>query len=386
MAKRSAVGIARCSSYDLDEVEGALRRCLDAVGGLASFIRPRGRVLLKVNALGPAPAERAVTTHPAVVGALCRLVKECGGTPLVGDSSAGVSGGRPRTARALAISGIAEAAEAEGAEVLNFDLAGAVPIAVPGAAVLDNVYLARPVVEADVVISVPKLKTHCLTTMTGAIKNMLGCVPGSAKPDLHRQFPGLERFSSALVDVYAATRTSLAVMDAVVAMEGNGPTAGRPRPVGLIIAGADPVAVDAVSAAVIGLDPLAVRTTRLAQARGLGRGRLAEIDVRGPSLAEVRARGFRPGLNVPLDLIPAPLVQWGVDFWRVRPEVDRDICDGCRTCRESCPVGAITIDGKRAVIGHDRCIDCLCCSEVCPREAIRVLPRSRLGRLLRRRL
>jgi ferredoxin len=227
------------------------------------------------------------------------------------------------------------------------------------------------VAEADVVISVPKLKTHGLTVLTGAVKNPYGAIPGFRKAELHKLAPKPAPFSEIVADVYEAVRPDLTVMDAVVALEGDGPsTKGAPRKIGALLAGTDAVAIDAVAGAILGLRENDVPTTAAALRRGLGAG-IDFTDVVGSSIGDVRPDGFRHASSRLVHIVPTWAV-WllGRYLW-VRPHVLADKCVSCGLCIETCPVEAIS-PGPDMIsrINHDKCIECLACVESCPEDSI----------------
>ncbi len=273
------VSIVKCENYERDNVKNAINKSLDLIGGLSKFVRSGNTVLLKVNAIIGFPAERAATTHPAVVRAMAELVKEAGGVPLVGDSS----GAFGFTGRSLEICGIAKAARDSGANLVNFESTGTYSVNVNGK-ILKTINIAKPVIDCDVLISMPKLKTHQLTKYTGAVKNFYGVIPGSGKAVIHRLAPSEESLSNAVVDVYSALKPVLAVMDGIVGMEGEGATNGTPVGSKVIISGADCVSVDAVASEVIGFFHRDIMTTRFAHERGLGVGMVNKIELAGEKI------------------------------------------------------------------------------------------------------
>ncbi|MCL6449992.1 MAG: DUF362 domain-containing protein [Acetobacteraceae bacterium] len=379
------MAVVECASYAAAEVEAALKRALDLIGGLDGVFGPGERVLLKPNVLSPAPPERAVCTHPTLVAAMARLVSAAGGVPVVGESSGGSAHREGRTGRALRLSGIHAAAEGAGAALENFDARP--PALLPRPEGRGGLYLAQAVREAGAVINLPKLKTHSLTVITGAIKNLFGCVPGTLKTEYHRTHPSVAELSALLCDIYALVRPRLTVMDAVLAMEGPGPSAGHPRWLGLILAGADGVAVDAVASRILGLPPLSVPTTRRAAEQGLGLADPSRVEVVGLPLerARERARPFSLSPAAPImPWVPGPLVRAVVGLLKVVPAVDEARCSGCRTCALNCPAGAVRLEPRgRPAIDRRRCIECLCCQELCPEQAVRLRSRNPLGPLLR---
>lgn len=374
------VSVVKCDRYDQSLVDRAVRESLDLLGGIERFVQPGHRVLLKVNALTMKPPEAAVTTHPCVIKAVVAEVKRAGGVPVIGDSSGGMIAGQAPTRQVFEVTGIARAAAESGAELVNFDVAGVVAVKIRGQREL--LYIARPVLNADVVISLPKLKTHSAAVFTGAVKNMFGCVPGHKKSEYHKAAPKLKDFSRLLVDIYEITAPALAIMDAIVGMEGNGPSAGNPRHLGLLLASEDPVALDATACSIIGLEPSRVYTTSIAHKRGIGTGTPDRIEILGQPLKDVLVRNFDLPSNVLLETMPGFLVSGLLGLLTAWPEVHMDSCIGCRFCVESCPVQAMEIKGKIPEIDYKKCIACLCCQELCPQKAIKMKQANPLGRAI----
>ncbi|MCD6519603.1 MAG: DUF362 domain-containing protein [Anaerolineae bacterium] len=397
------VALVRCAEYDPTQVEAAVRRSVELLGGMEAFVQPGQRVLLKPNLVRAAPPEKAISTHPTVVAAVAKLVREVGGQPFIAESPGG-----PYTAGILRASyrktGMAQAAEESGAE-LNFDTR-AVQVSHPEAKVLYRLDLIQPAVEADVIINLPKLKTHNLSALTLAVKNLYGLVPGTIKISYHAKLQQRELFCQGLVDLLTYVKPALQIMDAVVGMEGEGPSGGDPRPIGAILASPSALAMDIVAAALVGFDPLDVLTTRVAVERGLTSGRLEDVELVGDSLEELRVPDFRKGIEAELDpgLVPRFLRRllrmessaegdargrglfralssgW---VWKqlVAMPYATEKCVGCGYCAENCPVQAIQIVDGRARMDGRTCIRCYCCHELCPYSAIE-LRRPLLGRLL----
>ncbi|PKM83404.1 MAG: hypothetical protein CVU89_01265 [Firmicutes bacterium HGW-Firmicutes-14] len=375
------VSIVKCPGYGKqEEVDAAVRNALDLIGGIERFVQPGQRALLKVNALTPKPPEAAVTTHPAFIKAMVREVKRAGGIPMIGDSSAGIIAGQAPTAQTFRATGIEQAAEESGARLVNFDISGVEPVECDGP--VKVLHIARPVLEADVVISLPKLKTHSLTLFTGAVKNMFGCIPGHRKAEYHRMAPVVTEFSEVLVDILAKTKPALAVMDGITGMEGNGPSGGSRRDIGLILAGEDCVALDAVASRIIGIDPFRVLTTSIAHNRRLGVGSPESIDIVGESLENVIIRDFCLPSTAFLERMPRFLLRGVFGMLKARPEIDRHICKGCRFCVESCPMTAMKMVGNVPEIDYNKCISCLCCQELCPGKAIEMKYISPVGKVV----
>ena len=408
MTERRIISLVRCPEYDLDSVYAAIRRSIDLLGGVSAFIKPGQRVLLKPNLLRPASQDRGVSTHPTVVAAVAKLVNEAGAHPVIVESPGG-----PFSPALLKLTyrktGMLWAAEVGGAE-LNYSVES-VQVSHPKGYVLRRLDLVKPAVEADAVINLPKLKTHNLTKLTVAVKNLFGLVPGLLKMSYHAKLQDARRFSEGLNDIATYVKPTLNIVDAVVAMEGNGPSGGDLRQLGVIIAGVDPFAVDVVSAALVGFDPLSVLTTRMAAARGLTTGRLEDLELVGDPFEALRVTDFRPGAATAIDpgLLPRGLLALAGESdvsaeaaegqsrprqgwfgrlaygWLSRQLVvvpgAGDKCIGCGQCAKSCPVGAIKIVDGKAHMDTRKCIRCYCCHELCPEEAVE-LHRPWLGRLL----
>jgi uncharacterized protein (DUF362 family)/Pyruvate/2-oxoacid:ferredoxin oxidoreductase delta subunit len=368
---RAAASLVRCDSYDHAPLREAVTAALEPFGGIAAFVRPGMRVLLKPNLLSAKDPARAITTHPHLVETVAALVRESGGMPLVGDSPGGAIRGIQRVWDNTLMS---EMAARAGLELVNFEASGSEEIEAGGY----RFYIARPVLEADLVINLAKLKTHSLTLMTGAVKNVFGVIPGFRKSEMHKLYPKPAPFAAMLVELYRRVAPALSIVDAVVAMEGNGPSSGEPHHTGLVAAGTDAVAIDAVLAEAIGFRPGQVDTTRIASQTGAGVGDLERIDVAGDA-AGTRIEGFSLPSNLKIRLVPSGLARLIAPLVWLRLEIDRDRCTGCAMCFNSCPVKTIVPDGDRYRVVHDRCVQCMCCHELCPEKAVEI----RLSRLAR---
>lgn len=238
----SRVAIVECQDYNPPAVYDAIEKALDLLGGIDSYIAAGDVVLLKPNVMGIWEPEKAATTHPNIVEAVVRLVQRARAKPQIGESSAGSAYGK--TQEALKRAGIAEVAQKTSAQLINFDESEKQKRYIE---IIDReIMFANPVAEADVIISLPKLKTHSLTGITGAIKNMYGTIPGPKKAQLHKEFPNKQSFGKAVVAVCDAVRPRLSIMDGIMAMEGDGPANGTPKKVGVILVSDDPVAMDTV--------------------------------------------------------------------------------------------------------------------------------------------
>jgi len=372
------VAIRRAKAYDEAQIRSAVEAAIADIGGLGEIVRPGARVFVKINHLPPASApERGIVTHPAFTAAVLGLLREVTPHITVGDD---VPTAPPD---GFAVSGYRAMCDRLGVRLVSLRELGFQRIPCAGT-ILKEVYLARALIEADVVINLPKLKTHSLTLFTGAVKNLYGAIPGSFRVAFHGQYKNPSEFNQVLVDIFAEAKPSLTIMDGIVAMEGAGPANGAVRNLGVILASQDAVAVDAVASRIIGLDPLAVSTTRYAHERGVGMGNLDGIKTVGEPIEAVAVADFK------LPPIPAgEIVGWAPRFLTklitrqlvVRPRVVATRCVGCRACVQMCPTGAATVEGGKAHIDRQTCIRCMCCHEACRFNAI-ALQRSALGRAL----
>ena len=359
-------------------------RLLRFIGGLEEVVQPNDSVFLKINHLGNHASETAINTHPQVVSSFARTLGGVTTNITVGD-------GLDSTDEApFATSGFSRMCRQDGLRLLNFCRRGYLAGTVNHPHALEQVPIPTSVTEADVVVSLPKLKTHMLTLLTGAVKNNYGYLPLQVRLRLHREHIEPTDFCGAVVDAYAACVPAFTLMDAIDALEGTGPGAGgRPRHLGLLLAGADGVAVDAVASAIIGLDPMSVATTRIAHERGLGVGDLSQIEVVGESIWEVRRPDFAKPSSRLLPIWLAHHLPVGLTrligsvagATRPWPRVSAKRCTGCGTCVKHCPQDAITLPAGKARINTDECISCFCCLEFCPSDVIKPT-RSQIGSVL----
>jgi uncharacterized protein (DUF362 family)/NAD-dependent dihydropyrimidine dehydrogenase PreA subunit len=319
-----------------------------------------------------------VCTHPEVVKAVVQLVQEAGGHPVIGDSPGGPF--VPPWLRAVYhTSGMSEVARQTGAE-LNWDLAYT-HVSHPDGLRIKALEVGDFVTKADVVISLPKIKTHGLMQLTGATKNLFGVIPGTIKAAYHAKFPQPEAFADMLLDVLDLIRPALTIMDGVVAMDGPGPSAGDPFPLGTILAGVDGVALDVVAADLVGMDVHSVYPLRAAMTRGLTSGQAGDTHIVGDSLGDSRVAGFRaPETREPSQGVGS-IVGRIVNQWFVAAPSTNGNCTGCGVCVTNCPVDCILLTGGRAHMDLDTCIRCYCCHELCPERAID-LRKPWLGRVL----
>lgn len=372
----SDISIVKCDTYEYDKVKNAVRESLDLLGGISGFIRPGDRVLLKVNLLIRRKPEKATTTHPSLVRALAELVTEAGGKPLIGDSPGGYHFYNRGTLESVyETCGMAKAARDSGAE-LNYDTE-AVDVPYREGKIMKSIKTIKPVLEVDKIINIPKIKTHMMTVYSGAVKNLFGIIPGSYKAEYHLRFEDANDFADVLVDICSFVKPTLTVMDAVIGMEGYGPTNGHPKQVGLVISGANPYELDVVASSIIGLKPKEVPTVIKSVERGLCSGNPADINVLGETMDDVRIGDFRiPTRKLSFNfynlLMPRFISKRLNRAMKARPRFDHKACKGCGVCARSCPPGVIKMVNGKPEFDIDRCIRCFCCHELCDYNAVEV--------------
>jgi uncharacterized protein (DUF362 family)/Pyruvate/2-oxoacid:ferredoxin oxidoreductase delta subunit len=371
---RSTVVLVKCDSYTGDEVRHAVQRGINLLGGMAQFAAGTERILLKPNALNASDPGKCVTTHPAVFSAVCGIFSETGCRLTYGDSPAFYSGWG-KCGPTMKKSGFMDVAEVFSMPLADFDNGDTVSN--PGGTSHRAFVIAHAVAEADGIISLPKLKSHALTRITGAVKNQFGCVPGMFKGQYHAAVPDVFDFSRLLVDITAYVRPRLYVMDAVMAMEGNGPQSGDPRKLGLLLLSRDPVALDAVAARIIGLAPENVPTCAAGEAAGLGTYRMENIDLLGDDIGTFVTLDFKVSRQPPVHSGANPLTRAIRNAVVQRPALSRARCTGCGTCVKACPLDPKALDFRAPGIRppayrYSQCIRCFCCQECCPSGAIRM--------------
>lgn len=359
----SVVSVVRCSDYNRDKVFQAVHDALEPIGGISSYVKRGNRVLLKPNMLSAKAPERGITTHPVVLEAMIHQVRQAGGHVWIGDSPSGALKG---VKRCWQNTGFLEVAEKTGCELINFEAAGSVVREKQGR----QYHIAKAVLEADVVINLPKFKTHGFTLYTGAIKNLYGTLPGFQKARFHKQLPHPDKFSQVITDIYGFVKPALHFMDGILGMEGNGPATGDLRDVGLLLASPDGVALDTVASAIMGFNPEEIDAIRLAGRDGLGEIHLDQISIPQGNLTDFLIKDFNLPSNRLMKFVPSFLARWAGRLLWVRPRADYEKCTGCAVCANGCPVDAIEMVDKHPVMDYSKCINCLCCNESCPENAI----------------
>ena len=365
------VYFAAAANYDQQTVDAAVERLFcqlpaaQALGGK--------RVLLKPNLLAKHTPERAVTTHPALVRAVIRAVRRRGAASItVADSPGGVY--NPGILRSIyKVSGLTDVCREEGAALYTDCKSREVPAK---GQMVKQFTLLEPVLDCDVIINLPKLKTHMMTGLSAATKNLFGCIPGLQKAEWHMRFPDKERFGGMLVDLLCTVKPGFAILDGILAQEGDGPAGGTPRMVGIVAAAEDHLQMDLALCRMLGIRPKDVPYLNAAISRGLCPEQFDPACAKGEGELCRPISGYRlPSSWGSVDFADkAPrAVRWAVPaverLLAPRPVINKSRCIGCGKCAEICPQHTITVQGK-AHIHAARCIRCFCCHEMCPVKAI----------------
>ncbi len=370
---KSKVAIIECKEYK--NARQAVSRAVELLGGWAQFVQPEESIILKPNLLAKSKPEKACTTHPEVFSAVGSLLKEAGYSNLFyGDSPGPGLGNTETTAREC---GIKAEADALGIPLANFDSGSRVEF--PEGRTAKEFILCEAIQEKDAIINICKMKTHQLERITGAVKNTFGAVYGFNKGAAHAIYPSADVFAKMLADLNRLVKPRLHIMDGILAMEGNGPQSGDPVKMNVIIASADPVAVDAVFCRLVHLDPELVFTNVFGQKYGVGTWQDIEVLTEDGAITidEAVEKWGNPGFDVPRGSNftgTLPFVGSLIRFLDRKPVVKKDLCIGCGVCIEACPLEekAISFKNGKPAYSYRKCIKCYCCQEMCPKKAIDV--------------
>lgn len=360
------VAVVRCKTYDVETVKPALEEALNAVNGL-DFVKSGMKIIIKPNLVSFKKPDAAATTHPALLEALVEMLLARGADVTIGDSPGGPHS-LPLLNRVYAATGM-DRLEKLGAK-MNRNM-NEKTVDFPEGKVLKKFTYTEYLDEADAIIDFCKLKSHGMLGMSAAVKNLFGTIPGLKKPEVHYKFQNDAEFADMLVDLNEYFKPRLAICDAVVGMEGNGPTAGTPRQIGAIIASKSTYYADVVGAELIGMNIDGLPTLQAAYERGFAPSSSKNLRVYG----DIRA--------LTVDDFKAPPVR-GLSFMRKgnvlhfiskaalehKPTLKKRFCVGCGECARMCPAKAIEMKNKKPHINREKCIRCFCCQEFCPRAAM----------------
>ncbi len=364
--RKIPVVLLKCSSYSILEVEKAVERALTLLRLEEEIKRSKKPLLLKPNLLSPVPPQRGVTTHPVFVEGVVKVLKKMGKEVMIGDSPGGIG---TSVEEVWEITGMKKIAQKYSIPLLNFSKEKLKKVDLPHLPF--SLYIPE-VIFSSHLISLPKLKTHHLTLLTAGIKNIFGVIPGTAKIQIHREFPHPKQFSRFLVNLYSLVNPYLTIVDGIEAMEGEGPSQGKIRNLGWIIASGSGIAVDMVIGKLLGINPLKIPTNLQSYIQtGI---ELSHIEILGNSFSPLKDFLF-PTIPFLLNLPPFLLKMLSF-LIKIQLEINLELCQNCERCLRSCPVGAIFRDSKeRLQIDRRKCIQCLCCFEICPSQAVNIKKR-----------
>ena len=368
------VSIVRCEDYQREHCLQALEEALAPFGGLV-WVKPGMKIAIKANLVSAMKPETAATTHPALLAALTEMLVARGAEVTVGDSPGNLFNAAVLN-RVYAVTGLRAVEEAGGQLNHNFEQSSAV---YPEAHVAKTFTYTAWLDGADAIISFCKLKSHGMMCLSAATKNLFGVIPGTMKPEYHFRFPDPLDFAGMIIDLNDYFKPHYYIVDAVLAMEGNGPTAGTPRHMGALLAGTNCHKIDMICAKLIGLDPMVVPTLRAAANYGLVPERADQIETAGnaddfviPDFERIeRGRGMHfetvfPGKAGEL------FGKIAKKALRSSPKLKKSECIGCGLCANMCPAKAIVVQEKKARVDYQKCIRCFCCQEFCPKGAMKV--------------
>lgn len=382
-ARALDVSVVACDAYEPELAKAALRKVLEPLGGL-DFVKPGDRVVVKANLITFLKPDKAATTHPVLLTALTELLVERGATVILGDSPGGPFS-LPYLKRVYAATGLTDCEKAGAALNQNTAIKEA---DFPEARVMKHFTYTAYLDDCDYIIDFCKLKTHGMMGLTGGCKNMFGAIPGTDKPEYHYRYPNPTDFSRMLVDINAYFKPVLTICDGVMAMEGNGPSMGKPRKMGLLAASRSPHQLDLVLAALIHMRKEDVPTLMAAHERGLIPDTVEELSVSDgwehficPDFETIGTRRgilFTDETSGFIGRLWSKILKAAV---QPRPQPKLDDCIGCGECAKVCPAKAIAMVDKKPQIGYKTCIRCFCCQEFCPIGAMKVR-RTGLSKLL----
>ncbi|MCQ2590234.1 MAG: DUF362 domain-containing protein [Treponema sp.] len=363
--------IYQVPEYKQEQINAAIAKIM-ADQKIAEQLKPEMKVVIKPNLIMAKPTSIPATTHPAVIRGVAQWLKDQGIQNIILAESSGGPYLAEYMKTVYKVCGISELCDVL---TLNMDFSSRT-INCPENFKNHSFNFITPILEADYIIDICKLKTHAMTGMSAGIKNLFGVIPGLEKPQLHYLWPDIEDFSNMLLEIAQMVKPNLTIIDAIDAMEGNGPTGGNSHPLGLLLGSTDLYTQDYFAATVMKLKPENIVMVRQAVEKGLAKPE--EIQLSGDPLPENLTQ-FKIPDSMALDfstMLPGP---FGKLFAKVAskilksyPKLEKEKCVGCGKCAESCPQQIIKIKDKKAVFPKKGCISCFCCQEMCPLKAISV--------------
>lgn len=367
------VALRSCNDYRYEEVKSAMTILLNDLGGLEKYIKRNSTVFIKLNLLMKKKPHEVTTTHPIILKVLAEELIKLQCNIIVGDSPGG-----PYTQSSLKgvykTCGIEEVCNELGI-TLNYDTSQ-IKVENRNGKILKYMNIIKPITEVDHVINVCKLKTHMMATFTGGVKNLFGVIPGVSKAEYHFKMPEIKDFTQALVDICEYVNPTLTIMDGVIGMEGEGPSAGTPRKVGVILGSTNPYAIDVVACKIINLNPLEVPTVQRSIERNLILKDFKDINILGESIEDKIIVDYKIPTTKSISFlrgkVPRNIELFINKKLTGKPIVMPNKCIGCGECSRVCPPKVIAMKNKLPNIDLNLCIRCFCCHELCPKKAIKI--------------
>ncbi len=362
----SKVAVLRCEEYDMKQVYDKIKWAINELGGVESFIPKNKKVLLKPNLVVASDVERSATTHPVIFEAVVKLMLENGYDIFYGDSP-GI-GNPVKVAEKTGIKPVADRYNIEIGDFVNGKT-----IEINGRAT-KSLEICNAILESEAIINLPKMKSHALQRITGAIKNPFGAVVGFNKAKMHGRFQNAFNFAEMLIDLDLYLNINLHIMDGIIAMEGNGPRNGDPTPMNVIMISKDPVALDTVFCQMVNLDHMLLPSITYGHKYGLGS--YENIEIIGDSVESFINKDF----DIPRDAVKQTeksKFELISKYVLRRPYISKSMCKKCGICVEVCPLEEKALSFKDGVklnppvYDYTKCIRCYCCQEMCPYHAIR---------------
>lgn len=365
------VSLRSCDSYEYGEVKLQVEKLLEDLEGLEKYINKNSTVFIKLNLVAKKSPDEMATTHPMILKVVAEKLLELGCRVIVGDSPGG-----PYTKSSLKgiykTCGIEKVCEELNIE-LNYDTSE-VKIENPQGKILKYMTVIKPIVEVNHVVNICKLKTHAMATFTGGVKNLFGVIPGVKKAEYHFKMPEVKDFTEALVDICSFVSPTLTIMDGIVGMEGEGPTAGIPRKIGVLLGSTNSYAIDVIACNLINLDPNKVPTVQRCVERNLLEKDFSDICVIGEDVENKIIKDFKIPSNKSISFLRG-IVPRNVEIFinkklAGKPVVNYKTCVKCGVCSRVCPPKVIDMKDNGPVINLDNCIRCFCCHELCPKKSV----------------
>jgi len=394
MNNKTRVSVVKCKSYNKKNLKEAINRCVGLIGGFKEFLNLHSKIVIKPNLLLPASPERAITTHPLFIEAVIENIIDITGSSkniIIADSfGPAVPYNRTGMEKVYSTTGILNVAKRTGCR-LNYSTEYEYLSNKEGR-ILKRIEVIKPIIKADVIINLPKFKTHNLTVITGAIKNMFGIIPGFTKVGYHLRFDGFEKFSEMLLDIVFSVKPALNIMDGILGIEGEGPgRSGTPREVGLVLASDDPISMDIVMSKIMNIDQRLNPFLEVLKKWKIKSYTDNNVEILGERLSDIIIYDFKHPKNIGqkriiesnfLNTYILPFIRSSLNPYMY---IDYNKCSLCMTCQNICPQNSISSSNNKIKFNHRTCIRCFCCSEMCLEGAIGI-KYSFLGNLIFKRL